>query len=357
MSIEIKANFDKEIKDFSDLARHIRKNAEFGLDKALDSSLDLLKIELTTFVNESIRSTPIGQDQSEDIPDILNIPKAKNDLIKYIFGQDITTSDYEQKGLGDKTVNDNSNVFMLKDKRIKAWQTIGDGSTLESEEARFRNRLIHGIIIDTSNGKMYKPRAVDIKGIKLECSRDTGVTLDSQKKFDAYKNSGKVTRRKDGPDQRLAVWTIKQEDVQVMMNNALSIDTVIEKVMSGEEESAIAILNSINQGRELDTAIKKIENVKLKKELTPDILVYQDIVALINNLKISKNQTAESSGVTTYTLYSNYGEKAEENTVFFNELRNKVYLWMLSNEEYWFKSLMDQVVQGLQKYDAKSKFV
>lgn len=361
MSIEIKANFDKEIKDFADLARHIRRNAELGLDKALDSTLETLRSDLLTYINNTVTSASStaadNNDQPQDVPSILNIPLAKNALIKYIFGQDISQSDYEAKSLGNKTVNDNSNVFMLKDKkRIKAWQTIGDSSTLEGEEAKFRNRLIKGIVIDEDNGKIYKLKPVDVRGIKLECSRDTGSTLDSQKKFEAYKNSGKMVRRKDGPDQRLAVWTIKQEDVQTMMQNALSIDTLIQKIQDGEEESAIAILDSINQNNELSEAIQKVKNLKLKKELTPDIQVYQDIVTLIRNLSISKNMTADSSGVTTYTLFSNYGDRAEENTLFFDEMRNQIYLWILTNQDFWFKSLMDQIVIGLQKYDAEAKF-
>lgn len=357
MSIEIKANFDKDIKDFADLRKHIRRNAEFGLDKVLDTTVEDLKSTLLTYINQTVTSSTVGQDQSEDIPSILNISKAKNALIKYIFGQDISQSDYEAKGLGNKTVNDNSNVFILKDGRIKAWQTVGDSSTLESEEAKFRNRLINGIIIDENNGKIYKLRPIDIKGIKLECSKDVGFTLNSQTKFDAYKNSGKVTRRKDGPDQRLAVWTIKQEDLQSMMQNALSIDTLVQKIMNGEEESVINILDSLNQNNEMSEAIQKVKNLKLKKELTPDILVYQDIISLIKNMKISKAQTSTNSGTTKYILSSNYGDKAEENTKFFDEMRQQIYTWMLNNEEYWFKSLMDQVIIGLQKYDSKAKFV
>lgn len=354
MSITIKANFDKDIKDFADLTKHIRRNAEFGLDKALNVTVEELKKTLKTYINEKVKATKPGGD-NEDSPIISNLSKPKSDLIKYIFGQDIAKAN-SAKTTNIKTMDQNSNVFVIKDNRIKAYQSVGDSSNLASEESKFRDRLMSGILIDADSGKIYKPFPSDVKGSKLECSRDTGQTLDSEKKFDAYKNSDKVSRTDGTPSGRIAVWTVKQEDVRNILRNAISVDTIINKIMDGEEETAVQLLSKINKSGEFDVAIDKVKNIKLKKDLTPDLKVYQDILSLINNLKISKTISNNQSKQTKYVLFSNYGVDAEENSSFFEELRKQTYLWILSNEDFWFKSISEQVLKALQQYDSKAKF-
>jgi hypothetical protein len=357
MGITIKTNFNQVIKDFGDLRKHLVKNAQYGLDAALELALPELRNELLYIINEKIKIKDELTETNQDIPPQLNIPKSKNELIKYIFGEDISKSDYLKKSLGNKTVNDNSNVFVIKDGRIKIWKSVDDSSIYSAEEFAIKRRLINGIFVNQNNGKTYKFNPENIKGIKLECSRDSGQTIDSEKKFDAYKNSDKMSRTKDGSTyQRLAVWTVRQEDVKNMLNKGLPLDSFLDKIMEGDIETATHFLNAMNKNGDYNEPIRKLTNIRLRKDLTPNIAAYTDIVSLIKNLKINKiisNQNADAR----YILVSSYGESAQDNTKFFEEMRKQIFLWMVSNEELWLKAMTNAIVNALEKYDSKAKFV
>lgn len=356
MGIQIKVNYDKDLLDMNDLKKHIVNNAIFGADKALDKAVTELKSKLMSIINQDIKtfdSNAQATTESGEIARNLNIPKSKNDLIKHIFGQDIKNADYFKATSKSKTVNDNSNVFVVDNNRIKAWQSVGDGSTLAGEESKFRDRLINGIIIDKNTGNMYKLNPNDVKGVKLECSKDTGQTVDSEKKFEAYKNSDKISRRKEGPDGRLAVWTVKQEDVSFMMRHAVSIDDIIEKIIEGDYDSATHLLQQINTKGEFHTPLEKIRDLKENKNLGPDVQSYMAILKLIKNLKIER-KTLKT--VTKYTLFSNYDSSIEKNEKFMDSLRQEINLWLATNQDDWFKQMVDQVANALEKYDSKAKF-
>lgn len=356
MGIQIKVNYDKDLLDFKDLKRHIVNNALFGADKALDKAVDQLKTKLKTIINQDIKtfdSTAQASTETGEIARSLNIPKSKNDLIKHIFGQDLKDADYFKATSKTKTVNDNSNVFVVDNNRIKAWQSVSDGSTLSGEESRFKDRLINGIIIDKASGKMYKLNPNDVKGVKLECSKDTGQTLDSEKKFDAYKNSDKISRRKEGPDGRLAVWTVRQDDVNFMMRHAVSIDEIIERIIDQDYDTATALLRQINTKGEFHTPLEKIRDLKENKNLSPDVQSYMAILTLIRNLKIEKKMNKE---YTKYTLFSNYDTAVDKNEKFMDSLRQEINLWLASNQDDWFKQMVDQVTKALESYDSKAKF-
>lgn len=357
MGIQIKVKYDKDLLDMNDLKRHIVNNAVFGADKALDKAVDQLKSTLMKLVNQDIKtfdSTASTQPDGSEIAQNMNVPKSKSDLVKHIFGEDLKNADYYKAGSKTKTVNDNSNVFVVEKGRIKAWQSVGDGSTLAGEEGKFRNRLLDGIVIDNATGRMFKLNPNTVKGIKLECSRDTGQTVDSEKKFEAYKNSDKISRRKEGPDGRLAVWTVRQEDVNFMMNHAISIDDIIEKIIEDDYDTAVALLQKINTKGEMTQPLEKIRDLKENKNLSPDMESYMAILKLIRNLKIEKKMMKT---VTRYTLFSNYDvASVEKNQKFLDSFRQEITLWLASNQDDWFKQMVDQVAKALEQYDSKAKF-
>lgn len=360
MAVKINADFEGLIKDFDDLKRHIRRNAEFGAEKALKISIKNLQATLFDIINNQIRladqapKTP--QSGAEPLPEKMNIPKSKADLVKHIFGEDLKNADYYQSSLGNKTVNDNSNVFVVKDGRIKAWQNVNDGSTYEGDENRFRQRLMTGIIIDADTGKMFKLDPNTVKGIKLECSRDTGQTIDSDKKYQAYKSSDKMNRQKNGdPAQRLAVWTIRQEDVRNMMNSAVSVDEIVKRVLEEDYDTAKKLLGSINKDGSLDETIQKVEDLRTNTNVPTDVRAIQDIQKLIRNLKIEKQKTSKDT--TRYILFTTYDETADHNVKFMEQLQTQVQLWTFVEQEGWYKSIVDQVVQALAKYDRKAKII
>lgn len=356
MSIKIEVKFDKDLKDFTELKNHIIQNATLGADKALDKALDELKSLLSKLLNNDTKtftSSDLKDTEASTYSPAVNMPKSKSDIIKHLFGEDVKNSDFYKKNTKGNTFNDTSNVFVITNNRIKAWQSIGESSTLDGEDSRFKNRLINGIIIDSKTGKIYKPNPNDVKGTKLECSTDTGNTLNSNKKFDAYKQSSKMSREKDGnPAQRLAVWTMRQEDVGYMLKNAVSIDTIVDSILEGDYDTAKHLLNSINQGKELENSLKKIEDIKNNKNLSPDMTSFLAANKLIKNLKIEKKLL---KNYTKYTLFSNYDSKVDENIKFMESFRQQVSLWLVSGEQIWFKSMVDQVIKGLEQYDSKAK--
>jgi hypothetical protein len=351
--IEIKTNLDKEIYNFSNLKKHIRLNAEESLDISLDRAVTELKDIARNILQDKIRIQPEKAKENSATPEI-GIPKAKNDLIKYIFGQDIVNSDYLRRNSSPATKDDNSNVFVVKNKRIKIWQSLTQSSVYAEEERRIKDRLINGIILD-NNGRVYKLSPNDIKGIKLECSRTEGETLNSTKKFDAYKNSNKISRNKyDSPFQRVAVWTMRQEDVDFAMKHAISIDDIIDSILNNDYESAFKILNTNNFSNKFDKELEKIKNLKLDKNLTPDIAALNDIIKLINNLKIEKKI---QDNITKYTLFSTYGDEAEKNEKFFEEFNKQLFLWKVGNEEYWIKAILDGIIIALKNFEGTAKII
>ena len=354
--IEIKVKYEHVVKDFDDFKRHIRKNAEFGADKALDKAVDVLKNSLKKIINEDIKvfdSTQQSNAEPQQGLPTLNIPKAKNDLIKHVFGQDIRYADFNKASVGSKTVNDNNNVFVVDKGRIRAWQSVSDGSTFAQDEQKFKNRLVNGILIDKKTGKMYKINPNDVKGIKVDCSKDTGETINSENKYQAYKNSNKITRRKEGPDDRLAVWAVKQDDVNFMMRHAVSIDDIIEKIFEQDYDTASALIQKINPKGELNKPLEKIADLKQNKNLPTDVQSYLAILKLITNLKIEKKYLKTT---TRYTLFSNYDPAINKNEKFMDALKREVLLWLVSNQDDWYRAMVDQVVKALEQYDSKAKF-
>lgn len=357
--VTINTNFEGVLKDFDDLKRHVRRNAEFGAEKGLKVSIKKLQANLTDVINNQIR---IGQgalkadgSAGDPLPEPLNVPKSKADIIKHIFGEDMTQADFFQKSLGNKTINDNSNVFSVKDKRIKGWQTVNDGSTYEGDEARFKERLAKGIIIDADTGKMFKLDPKTVQGVKLECSRDTGQTLDSDKKYQAYKQSDKMSREKNGSDQRLAVWTVKQADVTNMMAHAVSVDEIVKRVLDEDFDTAKRLLEPLNKDGSLDTSLTKIEELRANSSAVPaDVRALTAIQKLIRNLKVEKQRS--ESNTTRYILFTTVDEAADANVKFMAELQTQVRFWLLTEQEDWFKSIVDQVLEALAQYDSKAKF-
>lgn len=351
MSVKISANFEGIVKDFSDLKRHVRRNAEDGLDKALKISIAQLKAELLIIVNEKVKlSSEVGIDTN--VPPQFDIPKSRNELLKFLFNEDLSKADFFKKSLSNNSVTDTSNIFSIKDKRIKIWQSLSDSSTFNGEESLVKARLLKGLIINAHNGSLFKLAPDDVKGLKLECSRDTGQTINSEQKFEAYKGSEKMTRNKDSsPAQRLAVWTVRQEDVAFMMRRAILVDDVLDQVLEGNIETAI---NLVNKTKGLNDIVEKLNDLREKKGLSPTLAVQQDLLTLIRNLSVNKIITKTA---TRYVLVSNYGNEADKDEKFAEQLRKQIGIWVLNNEDFWFKSMWESVVKALSKYDSKAKIL
>ena len=338
------------LQDLKKLASEIRTEATKALDPVLDNAVDELKASLRTILTREVRLYSTLPDGTRNLPAGLNIPKTKADLVKFIFDEDLSKADFIQRSLGNKTVNDNTRIFVYDRGRIKNWQTVTDSSTYASQESSFRNRLVGGLVIDAASGNIFKPHPDDIKGIKLECSRDTGQTIDSEKKFEAYKNGPDIQRRKyDAPYTRTAVWTVKQEDAKQLMSGALPLNQLLDKIQEGDYATALEFFTRNNKGGIFSKALEKIEDLKSGRNLSEDLLVKQRISALINNLRIRKSI---SKYQTKYTLFSNYDSSIQESeNNFFELLKREIFLWKVSNEDKLVRALMKAVDKVIAKYN------
>jgi hypothetical protein len=348
MKIEVKNS--GLLADLKKFAKELHEEIQVGLDQSLDAAVEDLRSALDRIINTEITISNQFPKSDKKLPESLNMPKSKADIVKEIFGADVMSSDYIKKSMKSNVMDDKSNVLVMKDKRIKAWQSVGDGSTMAQQEQFFRDRLKDGIIVDEDTGKMYKATPDTIKGVKVECSKDTGQTLNSEKKFEAYKNSPDVTRRKnDSPYSRVAVWTIKQADAQYMIKNALSIDTIVEKVQSGEVDVAIDLLQRNNANGIYKKALDNLSNIKAGKIVSPEAKSYQTIQTLIRNLKIRKKVMDKK---VTYTLFTDYDRDIEDSEEkFFDAMRVEIYLWEINNEEQWYATIVKSVDEVLKKYN------
>ncbi len=341
------------LDDLKKFTKELTEQIQMGLDQSLDAAVDDLRSALDRIINTDITIANQLPKSDKKLPQSLNMPKSKADIIKEVFGADVMASDYIKKSMKGNVLEDKSNVLVMKNGRIKAWQSVTDSSTMAQQEQFFRDRIKNGIIVDEDSGKMYKATPDTVKGIKVECSRDTGQTVNSEKKFDAYKNSPDVTRRKnDSPYSRVAVWTIKQADAQYMIKNALSIDTIVEKVQTGEVDVAIDLLQRNNANGIYKTALDNLTNIKAGKIVSPEAKSYQAIQTLIRNLKIRKKIMDKK---VTYTLFTDYDRDIEDSEEkFFDAMRTEIYLWQVNNEEQWFATIMKSVDEVLKKYSPKT---
>lgn len=345
--IEVKNR--ETIADLKKFAGELRTEMSKAIDPVLSAAVDDLKSTLLSVLNSNINITTTGPDGTVKTPVNVRIPKSKADLVKYIFDEDITKADYFQRSIGNKTVNDNSNVFVYDKGRIKNWQTVGDSSTYAGQESNFRERLMKGILIDAATGNMYKVHPDDVKGIKLECSKDTGETVNSEKKFEAYKNGGNIERRKfDAPYTRTAVWSVRQADAKQMLTGGLPLNQILDQIQAGNYGLATEIFTRNNKGGIFTKAIEQIENLKKGTNLSEDIAVRQKIVALINNIKIKKTI---SDYKTTYTLFSTYDTSIEESEdKFFELMKQQIFLWKVGNEQALINALIKAANKVIKKY-------
>jgi len=353
--IKLTSNSDKIAKDFDDFRDSMNKAVESGLDKTLSKTVKELRSRLINIITQQVRVSEDVQTQEgkKNIPASINMPKAKSEIIKHIFGEDITKSQFFRNLNKDKTVDDNSNIFVMKKGLVKVWQKVSDSSTFSSEYNKFRKRLRKGLIIDEKTGRTYKLNPNDVEGLKLECSRDTGQTVDSEKKFEAYKNSKKISRRGRTPEQRVAVWTVKKEDLKKAVNKALAVDGIIDKIMEGDYDTAANFLRSMNKDGQFNESINKIEELKDNKNLPESTESYTNLISLARNLSISKRS---SKNKIIYTLYSSYNPEAGESKRFFDRLRIEIGMWIVENEDKWFKAIFNEIKKALTEYDPKATF-
>ena len=347
MSFKWEVKGIKELQsDLKKFSKDLTSTVTNEIDIALDKEVTKLKTTLKNIVNKQVAVDT--RSANVRLPERLEVPKVRADVLKEVFDVDVMSSDYMQKALGNKVVNDRSNVFIYDKGRIKAWQSVDNSSSYASQESFFRNRLMEGVIIDAESGSISKINPNAVKGIKIECSRDTGQTIDSEKKFEEYKNSPEIERRKyDAPYERVAVWTMRQEDAAYLMKKSQPLDQIFSLIEDGDYDSAIKALNASNADGAYTKAIDRLTNIK-NVQGTSNVRVHSKIVAAINSLKVRKTKTERS---TTYTLFAgNFDGELDEQQEFMTVMRREINLWKLADEQLLIRLIERAIRKVIAKY-------
>lgn len=345
--IDIKEDFEKEVKAIKTLKKDIKEATEKAADVSARRGVTNLKAKLNTYVTSELRmSAQLTQQQA--LPSNVDIPLARAEIVKQLFGYDLRDSNFIRSQLGDKTVNDLNNIFVVKDKRLKVWQGIGDSSTLSGELNRFRGRIRDGVIMDYGSGKFYLPNPTDIEDLKLECSKDTGITLDSEKKFEAYKNSEHINRRGATPKQRVAVMTMLQDSVEDMMRSAIPIDYIIDNILAGDFEEAKEFLSRFNRTNAFDSILERIDEMKVGKNLPESSEAFNNLLTMVRTLGIKKVKKKNSID---YVLTSSVINSGEDFQQYYDKIKQQISMWLVDFSETVINNVVKYITKSLKKYE------
>ena len=294
MKLDMKADIDKEVKALKTLREELRKAAFQAVDKEASKSIEPLKTRLKAIVqSRTISSASENRVTTTGKKDDFSIPKSRADLIKEVLGEDIEDSNLFRAKKGNAQTNDGSNVFFSRDGIMKVRQSITDSSTLEGELRRFRDRVKNGVLIDGDTGKMFiVPSDAEAEidaNAKVECSTETGQTLDSERQFENWKNSRNNVQRHKTTYGRSVQLTLKRDSVRRLLAKSVPLDHVLDLIEDGKYSEAQTFLSRISKNGKFKDAVAVIEDMKTDgKSLSPDVQNLNSIYKLINNLRIKK---------------------------------------------------------------------
>lgn len=342
----------KNPKLLAEATRELKKELiQKGLDKPISSSLLDLKTQLKFYINEEVRSKGANTSGKDSDTPAMNLPKSDEDLLKFLTGIDLTKIRSSQ----DHTSSVQSNAIVVDNYRARLRFPISDYETFQENHdraVRFFNQAMFAFV--TSSGVQYfiNP-GIDMRdSVKVVCSRDTGDTPGSRKKFDAYKDSNKMSRQGNSEIGRFAEWSLKQDAVKNILNGSsgfINITNVIKEIKEGNIDEAQSYLSSTKANSVYPGLQEKLQNLKDKKNLTPEVQTYSTIIDLINNLKIEK---VISNSTTVYNLISFFSETEDKDSLkFFNEVNNQINVWIFNNSQLWFDQFVKLAESILKKYD------
>jgi len=345
-----KIDIKEDINAFSDrLTKAIKKDIKVdviqnGMDKQLDKSLSQLKTQLLDYINKEVKE----QSQIENkgvTKDEIDVPKSDEDLMKHLFGIDISKINKQK----DYTTSVQSNVFMIKDGRIRLRLPEGPDGNMEQSYQRALSHFRNAVFVDTTSPqpKYFLNTQFDpTPFVKIVCSRDAGVTDKGKKTYDSYLNSNKRTRHNDSELGRFSEWTMFKDGVDKLIRESTNITDILESVKNGEYERAIENFKRLNRTGSSLQVEQKLEDLKDNKNLAPNIEAHRNLVTLIKNLKISKRIEKEQ---TVYSVVSSFSEEGDGFDKFYDEIKQRISLWVITNDSVWFKHLINVIKATIEK--------
>lgn len=336
-------------KAFADFYKEFQETLQTGMDEAIAASVPALQSELKRIVNTAIRNVQETTAQSAKNENV-NIPKADEDLLNHLTGIDIKEINKTKK---TTTTIDSKTMVVQRDKwggpLARVRMDVGPGETVESQYAKARNFFNAAMFAipqrDGSVRYLVNNGADLSRYIKIVCSTDTGITDKSEKRLERFKQVGGT-----------AEWTLKQkafdEVIEHENSGFLDLSQVVTNLKDGKyrearlqlERHAAANANSRPLIEKLSEQVDKLDS---NKDVSKDIQLQQDIINLINGIKVLKQFTKDK---TLYTLVTDTSLTESENQSFFDSMMAKISDWVLNYEVKWFNSLVIKVQKLIKKY-------
>jgi len=354
--MKISVDNKKALELFDNLKKDLRPEViNKSLDIPLSQDLAALKLQLLSMLNNEQKSKVEVKDQALGETEV-KVQKSDEEMIKHLTGVDISrvskTKDYNSLADGKVAVVSNKTMRATLDKRtgtslsggkmpsgVNLRVNMNEIDSYDSQLARAENYFNDSlyVFVDT-NGKAnyYKNPGIDMRQyVKVVCSRDTGKTAASEKRW----NTGTSNRG-------FADWTVLTEGIERVKRDFINITDVVDKIKSGEYEEAKSVLNKISKGSSVEVS-NKIDDLKQSTNLSPSTAAYNNVVKLIKNLRIEKSKN--SQGV-TYTLVSTFDETIEDYADFQEKIKAESQFWQISNETKWINSVVQAIIGLIKKH-------
>lgn len=331
-----------------------------GLDKPIVESIDELRTNLFSLVNEEIRvdsRTPgqappskngLGQPyfnpSNADAEILKHLTKGRTDLKKVNTANDFTTLNGAGAVFGHRSKGQSSA------NRVALRINIEDEDTVETQYEKAKQFFNESVIaLPDSNGEIryYSNPGIDLSQfLKIKCSTATGA---GDEAYYGMSPAERFERDKSYTgERRYATWTLKQEGLDFVRSNFIDLTDTVELIKKGDYSRANAILNKEDPEGSLTRVSEQVTELEQGTQ-TGDIKAYTEITALINNLKVQKK--VEKS-TTIYSLVSDYNEAEVEKDVV-QQLLIAIRAWVTANEDIWFKKLVAKVVNLIKQFEAK----
>lgn len=343
----IKANL-KSLNDFVNFKKDIEHDViQNGLDETLDKSVDELKEEIQNILSETaVEVLSKGDFADEDSSTATSISLTKEALLKFTTGADIRR--WNRAKMGQDVVD--SKLVVANDFKKgtdKSYHGISYSLETYSFDREYALAVKHFnesvfMFVDSSGNQNYfvNPGIKIDQFIKIKCSTDTGDTDKSRKRWEQHKDRHGV-----------AEWTLTAAGVDYIKSAFINYTGVLNALELGRFDDASRLLEY--EGGNTDKLQKKIEQLKFKKNLTPEAEITSTFITLINNLRIEKTITEDR---TAYKLISTYGENIHnpEFIALYDDFRAEVDAWAAINEDPWFYELLNKIVEVITKYESKN---
>jgi hypothetical protein len=347
--------------DIEKLKKEVRKDiVDFGLDERLSSDVAQLKRKLLGLINNArAENIKLG---SSDKP-VLTTTKSEEELIKHFTGLDVNTI---RKNKNFQELVNNKIAFVRKDSNmlgndpaphkmtpgIQYRLSMSEYDTFESQYSKALDYFNNSLYVIEVGGKRMlfaNPGGHDLSQfVKVVCTKDSGDTANARERFESYRTGNNRSRNLGG----YADWTLRKEGIEYIKKNFIDLTDVIEKIQNGQEDEAVNSAKAKGGRSNTITDFQdKVQDLKDRKELSPSVEVYMNVVKLVKNMRVLK--TVFTEGV-RYSLVTNEDSSTnQQDEQFLDKIRNQIYMWEIAHQEKWVSTLLRKIDRLLKRYTAK----